>query len=173
MRKKVIIIAEAGVNHNGSLSMALKLVDAASAAGADYIKFQTFKTELNISKIAKKANYQVENTNNGETQFEMVKKLELSFDHFKRIKEYCDKLNIGFLSTGFDSESIDFLEDLDMDYFKIPSGEITNKPLLKHIANKNRPIIVSTGMCSMSEIYATLSILTDSNIKKSDITVLH
>ena len=174
LRKKVIIIAEAGVNHNGSLSMAFKLAEAASRSGADYIKFQTFKTELNISKTAKKADYQIENTNNNvETQFEMVKKLELSFDDFKKIKEYCDKLNIGFLSTGFDFESVDFLDKLGMDYFKIPSGEITNKPLIKYIANKNRPIIVSTGMCNMSEIGTTLNILTENSCKKSDITILH
>ena len=174
LRKKVIIIAEAGVNHNGSLSMAYKLVEAASKSGADYIKFQTFKTELNISKSARKADYQIENTNNKvETQFEMVKKLELSFDDFKKIKEYCDKLNIGFLSTGFDFESVDFLDKLGMDYFKIPSGEITNKPLLKYIANKNIPLIVSTGMCNMSEIGTALNILTENGCKKSDITVLH
>ena len=134
---KVLIIAEAGVNHNGSLSMAYELVEAASKSGADYIKFQTFKTELNISKIAKKADYQIKNTKDKvETQFEMVKKLELSFDDFKKLKEYCDKLNIGFLSTGFDLESVDFLDKLNMDYFKIPSGEITNKPLLKCISEK-------------------------------------
>ena len=174
MRKKVIIIAEAGVNHNGSLSMAYKLVEAASKSGADYIKFQTFKTELNISKIAKKADYQIENTNDKvETQFEMVKKLELSFNDFKKLKEYCDKLNIGFLSTGFDFESVDFLDKLGMDYFKIPSGEITNKPLLKYISNKNTPLIVSTGMCNMSEIGTALSILTENGCNKNDITVLH
>lgn len=174
MRKKVIIIAEAGVNHNGSLSMAYKLVEAASKSGADYIKFQTFKTELNISKIAKKANYQIENTNDKvETQFEMVKKLELSFNDFKKLKEYCDKLNIGFLSTGFDFESVDFLDKLGMDYFKIPSGEITNKPLLKYISNKNTPLIVSTGMCNMSEIGTALSILTENGCNKNDIIVLH
>ena len=174
MSKKVIIIAEAGVNHNGSLSMAYKLVEAASKSGADYIKFQTFKTELNISKIAKKADYQIKNTNDKvETQFEMVKKLELSFDDFKKLKEYCDKLNIGFLSTGFDMESVDFLDKLNMDYFKIPSGEITNKPLLKCISEKNKPLIVSTGMCSMDEIGTALRILTKNGSNKNDITVLH
>lgn len=171
---KVLVIAEAGVNHNGSFELAKKLIDSAAKSGADYIKFQTFKTELNISKTAKKADYQIENTNNNvETQFEMVKKLELSFDDFKKIKEYCDKLNIGFLSTGFDFESVDFLDKLGMDYFKIPSGEITNKPLLKHIASKKRPIILSTGMANINEIKMALNILIKNGCKKNIITVLH
>ena len=174
MSHKVIVIAEAGVNHNGSFELAKKLVASAANAGADYIKFQTFKTELSISKTAKKAAYQITNTKNKvETQFEMVKRLELSFDEFEKIKAYCDKLNIGFLSTGFDIESVDFLDKLGMDYFKIPSGEITNKPLLKYISNKRRPLIVSTGMCDMIEIGNVLRILTKNGCHKNDITVLH
>lgn len=174
LRKKVIIIAEAGVNHNGSQTMAYKLVDAAYKSGADYIKFQTFKTELNISKSAKKAKYQIENTNNKvETQFEMIKKLELSFESFIKLKKYCDDIGIGFLSTGFDLPSIDFLDELEIDYFKISSGEITNKPLLKHIASKKRPIILSTGMAKISEIRNAIDVLTKFTLKKEDITVLH
>tara|TARA_B110000259_G_scaffold169523_1_gene199524 strand:+ start:424 stop:1446 length:1023 start_codon:yes stop_codon:yes gene_type:complete len=172
--KKTIIIAEAGVNHNGSFDLAKKLVESAASSGADYVKFQTFKTELNISKTAKKAKYQIINTKNKvETQFEMVKKLELSFDEFLKIKLFCDKLKIGFLSTGFDFESVDFLDSLGMDYFKVPSGDITNKPLLKHIASKKRPIILSTGMANMNEIEMALDILTKHGCEKKQITVLH
>ena len=171
---KTIIIAEAGVNHNGSFDLAKKLVESAASSGADYVKFQTFKTELNISKTAKKAKYQIVNTKNKvETQFEMVKKLELSFDEFLKIKLFCDKLKIGFLSTGFDFESVDFLDSLGMDYFKVPSGDITNKPLLKHIASKKRPIILSTGMANMNEIEMALDILTKHGCEKNQITVLH
>jgi len=172
--EKTIIIAEAGVNHNGSFDLAKKLVETASNAGADYVKFQTFKTESNITKVAKKAEYQIANTNDKvETQFEMVKKLELSFDEFLKLKLYCDELEIGFLSTGFDFESVDFLDSLGMDFFKIPSGEITNKPLIKHIASKKRPIILSTGMSNMNEIKVALEILTRNGSKKAQITVLH
>ena len=172
--KKTIIIAEAGVNHNGSFDLAKKLVESAASSGADYVKFQTFKTELNISKTAKKAKYQIVNTKNKvETQFEMVKKLELSFDEFLKIKLFCDKLKIGFLSTGFDFESVDFLDSLGMDYFKVPSGDITNKPLLKHIASKKRSIILSTGMANMNEIEMALDILTKHGCEKKQITVLH
>jgi len=171
---KTVIIAEAGVNHNGSFNQAKKLIEAASESGADYVKFQTFKTELSISKTAKKAEYQNVNTNNKiETQFEMVKNLELSFDEFAELKLYCDQLGIGFLSTGFDSQSVDFLDSLGIDFFKIPSGEITNKPLLIHIASKKRPIVLSTGMANMNEIEVALEILTANGCNKNDITVLH
>ena len=172
--EKTIIIAEAGVNHNGSFDLAKKLVETASNAGADYVKFQTFKTESNITKVAKKAEYQIANTNDEvETQFEMVKKLELSFDEFLKLKLYCDELEIGFLSTGFDFESVDFLDSLEIDFFKIPSGEITNKPLIKHIASKKRPVILSTGMSNMNEIKVALETLTRNGCKKAQITVLH
>lgn len=171
---KTIIIAEAGVNHNGSLDLAKKLVDIASDSGADYIKFQTFVTELNISKSAKKANYQIKNTNNlHESQFEMVKKLELSFESFIELKSYCDQLNIGFLSTGFDFDSVDFLDELGVDYYKIPSGDLTNKPLLKHISSKKKSIILSTGMADMNEVKMALDILISNGVKKDQITILH
>lgn len=174
INNKVLVIAEAGVNHNGSFKLAKKLIDSAAKSGADYIKFQTFKTELNISKIAKKADYQIKNTNDTfETQFEMIKKLELSFDEFLKLKLYCDKLNIGFLSTGFDFKSVDFLDNLGIDFFKIPSGDITNKPLLKHIALKKRPIILSTGMANIDEIKMALNILIKNGCTKNNITVLH
>lgn len=171
--QKTLIIAEAGVNHNGSLNVARKLIDAACIADADYVKFQTFKTELVISRKAAKAKYQVKNTNSNETQFEMIKKLELSFDDFAILKEYCNDKKIGFLSTGFDIPSIDFLNNLGQNMFKIPSGEITNKPYLQHIASKRKPIIMSTGMANINEIRDALDILTQGGLNLDQITVLH
>lgn len=172
MRTK--IIAEAGVNHNGNLDLAKKLVAAAKESGVDYVKFQTFKTDFLVSKVAKKAKYQSENTNDSnESQYDMIKKLELSFDEFIELKNYCDTCDIGFLSTGFDLSSVDFLKSLNLDYFKIPSGEITNLPLLKAIAHIRKPIILSTGMSDMQEIKIAIGILISEGSKKEDITVLH
>lgn len=174
MADKTIIIAEAGVNHNGSLVLAKKLIDAAADSGADYVKFQTFKTELNISKTAKKADYQKQNSSQPEeTQYEMVKKLELSFNDFKELKKYCDSKNIGFLSTGFDLPSIDFLDEIGQGFFKIPSGEITNKPYLQHIARKNKPVVMSTGMADINEIRAALDILLKEGLTLDQVTILH
>jgi N,N'-diacetyllegionaminate synthase len=174
MINKTIIIAEAGVNHNGSLVLAKKLIDVAAVSGADYVKFQTFKTELNISKTAKKADYQKHNTfESEETQFEMVKKLELSFNDFKELKKYCDIKNIGFLSTGFDSPSLDFLNDIGQLFFKIPSGEITNKPYLQYIARKNKPVVMSTGMADLNEIRSALDVLLKEGLILDQITLLH
>lgn len=170
---KVIIIAEAGVNHNGDIQNAFKLIEVAAAAGADYVKFQTFKTELNISTKAPKADYQLNNTGNTESQFEMVKKLELSFDDFVRLKEYCEELNIGFLSTAFDNPSIDFIDSLNPDYFKVPSGELTNKPFLQYLASKGRKLIISTGMADMSEISWAVDVLKSAGTKESDLILLH
>ena len=171
---KCIIIAEAGVNHNGSIYIAKQLIDAAVAADVDFIKFQTFKTELNISKIAEKADYQkLASKNNEETQFEMVKKLELTFEEFVDLEKYCQIKNIGFLSTGFDLRSIDFLDQLGIDYFKIPSGEITNKPYLQHIAHKMKPVILSTGMADLNEIGDALNVLTKEGLSLDKITILH
>lgn len=171
--QKTVIIAEAGVNHNGDIKIAKELIDIAAGAGADYIKFQTFVTELNISKSALKANYQEKNTGNTESQFDMIKKLELSFDDFKALNNYAYECNIKFLSTGFDFPSIDFLDELDIDFFKIPSGEITNLPYLKHVAKKGRKVIISTGMAIIEEIKFALQILTNNGLNKNDITVLH
>jgi N-acetylneuraminate synthase/N,N'-diacetyllegionaminate synthase len=148
----VFIIAEAGVNHNGSLELAMKLVDAARKAKADAVKFQTFKAEELVASSAAKAEYQKKSTGAHESQLEMIKKLELSLDDFAKLKKYCDRVGIIFLSTGFDSLSIDFLDKLKMPAFKIPSGEITNIPLLKHIAAKKKPVLISTGMCNISEV---------------------
>lgn len=173
MHNKTLIIAEAGVNHNGDLSLARQLIREAAKAGADYVKFQTFKTELNISPLAVKAAYQIENTGDGGSQFEMVKKLELSFEDFSLLAEECKSCGIGFLSTGFDFPSIDFLEGLPMPVFKIPSGEITNKPYLEYVAGKKRPVILSTGMASLDEVKVAISILIDRGLQRSQITVLH
>lgn len=174
MNEKVIIIAEAGVNHNGSLEVAKKLVDAASKSGADFIKFQTFKTDLIISPDAKKANYQIVNTNNvEETQYEMIKKLELDQQDFIILKNYCEEKKIGFLSTGFDSESIDFLSKLKLPYLKVPSGEITNIFLLRQIAKQNIPVIMSTGMSELKEIIGAIDVLITNGLHKNKITILH
>ena len=172
--KKVFIIAEAGVNHNGSIELAKKLIDVAVEAKVDAVKFQTFKTELCISKDAKKADYQVENTKNAtETQFEMVKKLELSEDMHYELLSYCKSKNIMFLSTPFDHDSIELLNDLGLEIFKIPSGEITNLPYLRHIGRLDKKVILSTGMANIGEIEDALNILINAGTKKENITVLH
>lgn len=171
--KKVIIIAEAGVNHNGSYELAIKMVDEAKRAGADYVKFQTAKPELVISTFAPKAEYQKETTGAAESQLEMCKAIHLPLTDYKPLKEYCDKVGIGFMSTPFDLVSIDVLEPLDMDYYKIPSGEITNLPYLRKIASKHRPVILSTGMCEVEEVEAALQVLEQGGVKRSDVIVLH
>lgn len=171
---KVFVIAEAGVNHNGSVELAKKLIDVASEVGADAVKFQTFKTELCISKDARKADYQVKNTGDDkETQFEMVKKLELSKDMHLELISYCNSKNIMFLSTPFDHDSIDLLNDLGLEIFKIPSGEITNLPYLRHIGQLGKKVILSTGMADIGEIENALDILTQAGTKKENIIVLH
>lgn len=170
---KTIIIAEAGVNHNGSVEMAMRLIDKAKEAGADYVKFQTGNGNV-VSRYAQKANYQKVNTNNSnETQAEMLKKIRLKFDDFILLKEHCDKVGIKFLSTPFDFDSIDFLTTIDMDYMKIPSGEITNYPYLVRIAQIGLPIIMSTGMCTLGEIESALSILEVNGVERKNITLLH
>jgi len=169
----VFIIAEAGVNHNGSLDLAKKLVDVAVEAGADAVKFQTFKAENLVSKEAKKAEYQVENTGSNETQYEMLKKLELGFDEFVELKKYCDKKGIMFLSTPFDFESIKFLDDLGLEIFKIPSGEITNYPYLREIAKLKKRVILSTGMANMCEIEQALDVMEKFGTNRKNITILH
>lgn len=169
---KVFIIAEAGVNHNGSLDIALQLVDTAKKAGADAIKFQTFKAEKLVSKNAQKACYQKENTGNSdEKQIDMLKKLELSFDDFSKIKKYCDESGILFLSTPFDFQSIEFLNSIEMPLYKIPSGEITNLPYLIKIAETGKEVILSTGMCDMEEIKEAINALEKYGTKK--ISLLH
>ena len=162
---KVMIIAEAGVNHNGNINLAKKMVDVASEAGADAIKFQTFRTEYLAVQTAKKAEYQILNTGNNSSQFEMLKELELNEASFKELFEYCIVKNIKFISSPFDLESIEFLDELGLDTFKIPSGEITNYLYLKKIATLNRKIILSTGMATLDEIKDALEILKENSEK--------
>ena len=172
--KHTLIIAEAGVNHNGSIELAKKLIEAAADAGADIVKFQTFKSEKLVAKSAMQADYQKKNLNSGEsaTQFEMLKKLELSEDAHYVLIEHCIKYNIKFLSTGFDLESVDFLHSIGIDIFKIPSGEITNLPYLRKIGAKNLNVILSTGMSNLQEVEDALDILIESGTPKEKIIVL-
>ncbi|EOX1264584.1 N-acetylneuraminate synthase [Campylobacter upsaliensis] len=169
--KKVLIIAEAGVNHNGDINLAKKLIEQAAKAGADVVKFQTFKANSCVSVSAKKAKYQLETTAKEESQLEMIKKLELSYElHFELMK-HCKKHGIIFLSTPFDLESVEFLRGLDLPYFKIPSGEITNLPYLKAVAKCKKRVLLSTGMANLGEIEAALTILRKNGTR--NITLLH
>jgi N,N'-diacetyllegionaminate synthase len=175
MKNPVLIIAEAGVNHNGSIDIAKKLIDAAKNAGADYVKFQTFKAANLVTKAAKKAEYQIANTTgSGEgNQFQMLKALELSLaDHLELIS-YCKEKEINFLSTAFDLESIDLLSELNIDLFKIPSGEITNLPYLKRIGKTGKKVILSTGMCTLEDIESAISVLLAQGVNRSELVVLH
>lgn len=169
----VFIIAEAGVNHNGSIQTAKKLIDVASQSGADAVKFQTFKTENLVSKNAQKADYQKKTTDASESQFDMIKKLELDIDTHHALIQYCETKNIMFLSTPFDIESIDLLHNLGLKIFKIPSGEVTNLPYLRKIGNLNKKVILSTGMANIGEIEDALEVLINAGTKKENITILH
>lgn len=172
--KKTIVIAEAGVNHNGDFEKAKQLVQVAAQAGADFVKFQTFKADKITSKSAKKADYQTKNVNDGDnSQYAMLKKLEMPHEWHVHLKEYANELGIQFLSTAFDHESIHYLDKLGQPFFKIPSGEITNKPYLQHIASKRKPVVLSTGMANIKEIDKALNVLLECDLKKNDITVLH
>lgn len=166
----VFVIAEAGVNHNGSLENAKKLVLAAKEAGADAVKFQTFKTENLVTVNAEKAKYQKETTDDG-SQFEMLKKLELSYVEFIEVKDFCAEQGIKFISTAFDLDSVDFLHSLGMDLWKIPSGEITNYPYLEKIAKYNHPMILSTGMASFEEIREAKDLIRKYN--DNELVILH
>jgi N-acetylneuraminate synthase/N,N'-diacetyllegionaminate synthase len=171
---RVTIIAEAGVNHNGEIEKAKQLIDAAAEAGADYVKFQTFKADKLVSTEAKKASYQAKNINDGDdSQYGMLKKLELSEEDHYILKKYADEAGIKFLSTGFDEDSLDFLDSVGIDFFKVPSGEITNYPYLKHMASKKKPVVVSTGMSSLGEIEQALDVLTEAGVSIENIAVLH
>lgn len=171
--KHVFIIAEAGVNHNGSILLAKKLIDVAAESGADAVKFQTFKAENLVSKNAQKAAYQKETTDQQESQFDMIKKLELDVNTHKELMAYCEEKQIMFLSTPFDHDSIDMLNELGLEIFKIPSGEITNLPYLRHIGSLNKKVILSTGMADLGEIEDALDILTAAGTDREKITVLH
>jgi len=170
---KVFIVAEAGVNHNGSIDLAKKLIDVASATGVDAVKFQTFKAENLATKNAKKANYQKNTTDQKENQFSMLKKLEMSKEMHLELINYSKNKSIKFLSSPFDHDSIELLKDLGLEVFKIPSGEITNLPYLRHIGKLNKKIILSTGMSNMDEVKNALDILVDSGTKKNNIIILH
>lgn len=172
--KHVLIIAEAGVNHNGSLDIAKQLIDKAVEAGVDIIKFQTFKSEKLVSKAAKQAEYQQRNIGKkDESQLAMLKKLELSPSAHEELMDYCREKGIRFFSTAFDMDSIEYLHSLNLGLWKIPSGEITNYPYLRKIAQYHEPIILSTGMCELSDIEATLKVLVGFGVKKEQITILH
>lgn len=171
---KVVIIAEAGVNHNGDIRTAKLLIDAAVNAGVDYVKFQTFKADSLVSKSAKKAKYQSININDGDdSQYEMLKKLELSHEDHLELISYCNEKKISFFSTAFDVEGVNYLNDLGLTFFKIPSGEITNYPYLRAIALCGKPVIMSTGMCSEKDIENALDVLLKYGLTKELISILH
>ncbi len=172
-KEKTFIIAEAGVNHNGSIEIAKQLIDVAVRAGADAVKFQSFKANLIVSKFAPKANYQKRTTQKNESQYEMIKKLELDFNAHKELVNYCNKKGIIFISSPFDLESIDLLNSLGLKIFKIPSGEITNLPYLRKIGKLRKNIIMSTGMADLEEVKNAMEILLESGTKRENITVLH
>jgi len=171
--KSTLIIAEAGVNHNGSINRAKEMIEVAAQAGADYVKFQTFRAEALVTRYAVKAKYQENLTDSNESQFGMIKKLELDLNAHKILIQHCKKQNIGFLSTPFDHESIDLLSHLNIPFYKIPSGEITNLPYLRHIGSIRKPIIMSTGMSTIDEVNDALKILLEAGAKKDKITILH
>lgn len=168
---RVFVIAEAGVNHNGDIEIAKQLIDAASEAGADAVKFQTFQADSLVCRTAKKAEYQLETTDRTETQYDMLKKLELTPQMHRELIEHCIKRNIMFLSTPFDLESIKLLSELGMQIYKIPSGEITNLPYLREIAKQKKKIILSTGMSSMDEVKAAVNVLKNNGTE--ELTLLH
>ena len=172
--KKVIIIAAAGVNHNGDIQLAKKLIDSAVDAGADYVKFQTFKADKLVSRDAKKASDQNKNSNDGDdSQYNMLKKLELSHENHLELMSYCSERKIEFFSTAFDVDGVNYLNDLGISFFKIPSGEITNYPYLKAVALCGKPVIMSTGMCSEAEIRDAMNVLIAFGLKKEMISILH
>ena len=173
MQNRTMIIAEAGVNHNGDLGMAFELVEAAAAAGADYVKFQTFNADRQVTKFAKKATYQEYSTDAAESQYEMLRRLELSDSMHHQLIKRCKQIGIQFLSTGFDIDSATFLKNLGQKLFKIPSGEITNLPYLRHIGAFKKQVILSTGMANMGEIESAIEALEIAGTSRSQLIVLH
>ena len=172
--QRTLIIAEAGVNHNGDMALARQLIDVAAEAGVDYVKFQTFKTEALVSPLAQKADYQKKSTGApDESQFAMIKKLELDVDAHHTLIAHAAAKGVKFFSTAFDLTSVDLLDDLGLEIFKIPSGEITNLPYLRKIAGKRKPTLLSTGMSNLSDIEAALEVLLSNGLERSQITVLH
>lgn len=170
---KTLIIAEAGVNHNGDLKLAHQLIDVAAKAGADMVKFQTFKAEDLVTTTASKADYQKKMTDAEESQYEMLRRLELTPEMHEELIDHCDSIGIQFFSTAFDLESIGFLVEIGLDQFKIPSGEITNLPYLRRVGSYGKPVIVSTGMACLSEIEAAIEVLEQAGTPRERITVLH
>ena len=174
MKNKTIIIAEAGVNHNGDISIAKKLIDAASKADADYIKFQTFKAKNIVTKGAIKSNYQMNNSiDKSKNQYKMLKSLELNDDFHRTLINHCRDKKIKFISSPFDFDSISYLNQFNLDFFKIPSGEITNYPYLKKLSKIGKPIILSTGMSNLKEIKDAMNVLLSGNLNKNKIFILH
>jgi len=173
MIQRTLIIAEAGVNHNGDLDMAKKLIEVAAEAGVDLVKFQTFCADRLVTHAAKKADYQTKTTDGNESQHEMLRRLELTPEMHKELIAHCASRNIGFFSTGFDIESVDLLVSLGQDYFKIPSGEITNLPYLRHIGRLCKPVILSTGMATLGDIEAAIDVLEEAGTSRDNMTVLH
>ena len=171
--KKVVIIAEAGVNHNADLNKAKQLIDVAAESGADYVKFQTAVPNLVVTKKGTMTEYQIQNLGTQESQFEITKKIDFPLSYFKILSQYAETKNIKFASTPFDLVSIDTLKELNMDFFKIPSGEITNYPYLVKVAKMGLPIIMSTGMATIAEIKEAVKVLTDNGVCKDKITILH
>ena len=171
--QKTFIIAEVGVNHNGDLAKANQLIDAAVAAGADAVKFQTFIPELVVTKLAQKAKYQKITTGANESQLDMIRKLHLPLEVFASLKESCDQKGITFFSSAFDMVSLAYLEKLGQSYHKVPSGEITNLPYLREIGHFEKPVFLSTGMATMDEIGAAINVLEQAGLKRSNITVFH
>jgi N,N'-diacetyllegionaminate synthase len=173
MINRTLIIAEAGVNHNGDMELAKQLIDVAAEAGADFVKFQTFKADRLATRTTKKADYQNESTDIKESQYEMLERLELTLDMHKELIAHCAMRNIRFFSTGFDVESLDMLASLGLDSFKVPSGEITNLPYLRHVGLISKSVILSTGMANMGEIEAAIEVLEQAGVVRTNITVLH
>ena len=173
MNSKTLIIAEAGVNHNGDLDLAKQLINAAADAGADLVKFQTFNANRQVTRTAKKADYQTQTTSSTESQHAMLRRLELTEEMHHQLIAHCLTQNIGFLSTGFDIESVDFLVSLGQECFKIPSGEITNLPYLRHIGQLGKTVILSTGMATLGEIEAAIEVLEQTGTPRAKVTVLH
>lgn len=173
MTHRTLIIAEAGVNHNGDLDLARQLIDAAAAAGADMVKFQTFNANRQVTRTAKKADYQTQTTDSKESQHAMLHRLELTEAMHHQLIAHCATRNIGFFSTGFDIESVDLLVSLGQDRFKIPSGEITNLPYLRHIGQLGKKVILSTGMATLGEIEAAIDVLEQAGTPRAKLTVLH
>jgi N,N'-diacetyllegionaminate synthase len=173
MINHTLIIAEAGVNHNGDINLAKKLIDVAAEAGIDYVKFQTFKAENLVSKSAQKAEYQKKNAGENDSQLGMLKKLELTLDDHHELIDYCYEKNVAFFSTGFDLQSLDLLHQLGLRLYKVPSGEITNLPYLKKVAELAEKVIISTGMCNLLDIEKAINVFLEYGFGKNEIVVLH